>query len=275
MGLDELGQLHARYRQLTHAHVADDIRPSDAQLSALAARLKVQKDGAVHAPFAEFAVFGPYDGRYAKLRQFQAQVMVRDGTWRNKMLSGPSSFAEWEASWRVYSTALVMLGVAYPGELSLYFDGIRQLAALFPSEWASIAHLDEQMRSEQWPRLYQEIRDEIAQDNSYSPGKGFKMSQPWAWIIPSTRYGFMSGPRDDWWHRNFMILERSSHTKSSGVAGAPPVGQLPGPALPSFQGLHGHLSSQAAGSHAAACQEGGTKRPKRAAARERPACQAR
>ena len=62
-------------------------------------------------------LLAPYAGRYAKLRQYQAQVLVRDGTWRNKLLSGPQSFADWEASWRVYATALVMLGVAYPGDL--------------------------------------------------------------------------------------------------------------------------------------------------------------
>ena len=101
--------------------MTDDSRPSDAQLSALAARLGPQKDGQVHAPFVEFAIFGPYDGRFAKLRAFLAQVLVRDGTWRNKMVRGPQSFAEWEASWRVYATALVMLGVAWPwGPLTLF-----------------------------------------------------------------------------------------------------------------------------------------------------------
>ena len=113
LGLQVLGELHGRYWALTHSHVPDDVRPSDAQLSALAARLKPQKDGQVHPPFAEFAVFGPYDGRFAKLRSHQAQVLVRDGTWQNKLLSSHKSFADWEASWRVYAAALVMLGVAF------------------------------------------------------------------------------------------------------------------------------------------------------------------
>ena len=90
-----------------------------------------------------------------------------------------------------------MLGVAYPGDLRLYFDRIRQLASLFPAEWPSIAHLDEQMRAEQWLRVYQEIRDEKSRDSLYAPGRGYDHAKPWAWIIPNTRYGFLAGPRAD------------------------------------------------------------------------------
>ena len=59
LSLDAISQLHSRYRQITSSWVADDVRPSDAQLSALAARVKPQKDGHIFPPYAEFAVFGP------------------------------------------------------------------------------------------------------------------------------------------------------------------------------------------------------------------------
>ena len=119
------------------------------------------------------------------------------------------------------------------------------------------------MRAEQWIRIYQEIRQESATYPNYSPGKGFNQASPWAWIIPDSRFGVSVGARTDWWQRDFLILERVLSTKPYAKApNAPPAGQIPAPALPSFQGVHGHLSNAAAGSFAAASAspDGGTKR---------------
>ena len=54
---------------------------------------------------------------------------------------------------------MVMLGVAAPGVLRQYADGIKRMACLFPDDWPTIFTLDEEMRCEQWSRLRQEIED--------------------------------------------------------------------------------------------------------------------
>ena len=52
-----------------------------------------------------------------------------------------------------------MLDVAKLGQLQQYFAGMRRLCDLFPNEWATISLMYEEMRSEIWPRLYEEITE--------------------------------------------------------------------------------------------------------------------
>ena len=124
---NELSDIRKRYETLTGAPVEGEARPSDEQLSALSHRLRPQANGRREAPFVEFAVFGLFDGRSTKLRQFHDHILTRDGSWQYRLLRGPSCFAQWEASWRVFGAACVMLDVARPGQFQLYFAGIRRL----------------------------------------------------------------------------------------------------------------------------------------------------
>ena len=88
----DLIALRQRYDFHTGAPVEGDARPSDRQLSALTHWLRPQADGRREAPFVEFAVWGPYDGRSAKLRQFHDHILTRDGSWQFRLLRGPSIF---------------------------------------------------------------------------------------------------------------------------------------------------------------------------------------
>ena len=156
---DELRRLRDRYLQVTGAPTTGEIRPSDEQLSALSHRIRAQADGSMKPPFTEFAVFGPYDARTVKLRQFHSHVLTREGTWQKHLLSGPSDYQAWEAAWSVFEAAMIMLDAALPGQLRFYKQGIRQLADRFPRDRGTISKLDEGMRSERWGRLHQEILD--------------------------------------------------------------------------------------------------------------------
>ena len=102
-------------------------------------------------------------------------------------------FAQWEASWNVYATALVMLDVASPGALKMYYQANRRLAGLFPQEFGgTIAALEEQVRAEEWDNLRQQIAD-----GSIAPPAGFDSSAPWATIIPASRPFFTMGLLQD------------------------------------------------------------------------------
>ena len=83
---EELRRLHERYLLSTGAPTTGDIRPSDQQLSALCHRIRPAPDGTMNPPFTEFAVFGAYDVRTIKLRQFHAHVLTREGTWQKQLL---------------------------------------------------------------------------------------------------------------------------------------------------------------------------------------------
>ena len=174
----ELRELRERYVKVTGASPTGECRPSNEQLSALGFRLRRQPDGTLKAPFTEFAVFGPYDSRSVKLRQFHAHVLTREGSWQNQLLRGPASFSSWLACLNVYECGMVMLGAALPGQLRLYREGIERLDKLFPRLWGNIAKLDETMRAERWGRLHQEILD-----GTVATPFGFNPDCPWGTII--------------------------------------------------------------------------------------------
>ena len=184
----EIIRLRQRYQDHTGAPVEGDARPSDGQVSALASWLKPQPDGRRNAPFVEFAVWGPFNDRSVKLRQFHDHILIRDGAWQFRLLRGPSSFTQWEASWRIFSSCCIMLDAAKLGQLHQYYTGIRRLTELFPNDWATISLLDEEVRSEIWPRLYEEITEGVR-----DPPRGYDAANPWGSIIAESRFDYLHG----------------------------------------------------------------------------------
>ena len=221
-----LKKLRDRYLQVTGAPTTGEIRPSDEQLSALSFRLRPQADGSLKPPFVEFAVFGPHDVRSVKLRQLHAHVLSREGTWHKHLLTGPSDFFAWEASWNVFEAAMIMLEAASPGQLRLYKMGIRSLVERFPKDWGTISKLDEAVRAEQWCRLHQEIMDGTVATPAY-----FQADKPWGTVIAESRFNFLTGPMGDWWRNEEVKLERAQHGRPTGT-GSVIVG-MPLPSLPS------------------------------------------
>ena len=227
--LDELRNLRRRFVAHTGAPAEGDGRPSDAQISAMANWIRPQPNGSLQPPFAEFAVFGPFHGRNARLRQFTAHVLTRDGTWSHRLLRSPPSFQQWSACWKVYANTLIMLDVAKIGQLQQYYSGISRLFALYPKDWPSIAAYDEEMRSEIWPRLQQELAD-----GTLDAPTGHDFARPWGTIIASTRFGYLSGLRADWWREREIVLERGQSSRPGGRSQAPLGDGIEPPPLPSF-----------------------------------------
>ena len=110
----EISALRDNYVTRTGGSPSLEETPSDHQLSAMAHWIRTRPDGRLHAPFAEFATFVPFEGRQTKWKTFSAMVLTRDGTWSQRSLRGPQNFQQWEASWHVYATTLVMLDIAAP-----------------------------------------------------------------------------------------------------------------------------------------------------------------
>ena len=65
-----------------------------------------------------------------------------------KQLSGPANFESWRACWRVFRTAMILLGACLPGPLDEYEENIRVLSTgCGPRIWGMLSHADEIMRS--------------------------------------------------------------------------------------------------------------------------------
>ena len=226
----EIAALRMRYEKHTGGPVEGDSRPTDGQLSALASWMKPQPDGRRNPPFVEFAVWGPYNDRSVKLRQFHDHILTRDGSWQFRLLRGPSSFAQWETSWRIFASCCIMLDIAKFGQLQQYYSGIRRLCDLFPNEWATVSLMDEEMRSELWPRLYEEITE-----GTRPAPRNFDPENPWGCIISESRFDYLQGPLADHWRRKEVQLERAARNKPNAKNLGEAPGSSPAPKPPSHQ----------------------------------------
>ena len=112
-----------------------------------------------------------------------------------------------------------MLDEAKLGQLQQYFAGIRRLHELFPNDWATVSLLDEEMRSELWPRLHEEISQGVKPEP-----KGYDRARPWGSIIAESRYDYLQGPMADHWRRKEIMLERASKIKPANKN----LGEAPG-----------------------------------------------
>ena len=130
-----------------------------------------------------------------------------------------------------------MLDAAKLGQLHQYYTGIRRLTELFPNDWATISLLDEEVRSEIWPRLYEEITEGVR-----DPPRGYDAANPWGSIIAESRFDYLQGPLGDYWRRKEVQLERAARVKPSGRNLGEAPGAMPAPKLP------GHLNATGAAS---------------------------
>ena len=93
---EDARKVREEHETATGGEPSEAARPTSEQLCALHALVK-----AGCAPYADFAVFGVFGKRAAKLRRFEARILV-DGQWVTKMLNGPSCFEGWQRSWKVF-----------------------------------------------------------------------------------------------------------------------------------------------------------------------------
>ena len=97
------------------------------------------------------------------------------------MLTGPSNFEAWRACWRVFRTAMLLLGASLPGPLDEYEENIRVLSNSYGTKaWGLISHADEVMRSEQWGRLRGSI-EELRRRGHYL--EVWDAQRPWQGVI--------------------------------------------------------------------------------------------
>ena len=200
---DQLSPHRAKYDSVFHVPPPLNQRPTDEQLSALKALLATGR-----TPYVDFAIFGPFDEVEAKHRKFTEQVFV-DGALQTRLLHGPSSYTAWEACWKVYRSAMIMLDQASIGALDAYAEGIRQLVLTY-SEWGCISRADVTMRSVQWSIVKEEM--------SRTTPPGYDATKPWDYIIARTAFG-AEGPRAHWWWLSVVgPLSAGGAASSSGPA---------------------------------------------------------
>ena len=251
---DTRKKMRREHLEVTGGKPMQAARPTSEQLAALRARIAEGR-----APYVDFAVFGPFGARLAKMRKYEAQIFV-DGRLETRIVKGPSDYDHWAACWRVFRSAMIMLGEASPQVLDDYAEGIRQLATLFPRDWGVIAVADEVLRSEQWGITQEELEDDGKDDNK----------TPWNKVIAMTTFGKAVGDARHWWDTHVVFPLQSKGNGNPKLT----VQEIEGAGVPEAMG------PSASGSNGAnpgynRRGNGGTRKPRsKASARPSEKCDA-
>jgi hypothetical protein len=187
---DEVLKLRQNHVNTTGGPPPAEERPTTEQLSCLKYKLQLGR-----SPFADFAVFGPYGNRMAKLRKFVAHMFI-EGELVTKQIRGPANLESWLASWRVFRAAMLMLAEASPAALDLYERGIRNLVTVHGEAfWATILIADETVRSEQWEILRENADGEGRRETDMVYAK-----RPWNTLIAMSTFGATTNELTHWWY---------------------------------------------------------------------------
>ena len=96
-------------------------------------------------------------------------------------VAGPTTFEMWQASYRVYRTALIMLETVPLAHLNAYEAHIEKLVRNFPGCWHLICQADDRGRSEHLTRL--KLRATMAGGVGSDAPVGFDADKPWATLM--------------------------------------------------------------------------------------------
>ena len=192
----ELTLCRSYYKHKTDGKPKDEERPSDRQLSGLAAWLLATPGGRHRAPGVCFSVWLPHEDVVFENRSNAPRQQLADGTWQPVRYNGPMDYTSWLQRWMVFEVAMLSLGAASIATLRAYRDGIERLNGEWGNHWVQIALADLKCRTYQWDRL----REELLED----PEARFTESDGWDRIIAMSAYDGMSmgGRMGKWWERN-------------------------------------------------------------------------
>eukprot|EP00435_Cladocopium_sp_Y103_P036126 s642_g9.t1 len=192
--------LDEHYKVLREAKggpVRPETEPSADQIAAMKARV-LEMD---LSPYADFAVFVNFQGRFSKAFKFLNHVLQPDGTFKAVEVSGPPNFDAWTLSWKVYVNTLLTLevvvgtkkvSIASLSAMEEYHDMFRDLVKDYPEAWHLLVIAEDRCRGEHFPRVRREL--EAQHDRGLAPN--FEPKRPWDEV-------FRTAARDrDYWDRH-------------------------------------------------------------------------
>ena len=151
--------------------------PTSSQLAALAKRT-IQND---QAPYADFAVWTPYERKMSKVQKCRTYIPLGDGSFLQRDLPGPGSLQAWKASWAVFKKVFVMLDIAGLAALDAYQRHIERLAVQWPACWGLIYAADDLARAEKLERTRRTITAEAARGRQVPVD--WNPANPWSCVF--------------------------------------------------------------------------------------------
>jgi hypothetical protein len=176
MAFEEVERARKAYLSKMHTKVIPmDDAPTAEQLSVLAVILAERC-----SPYVDFAVFGPFGNRVRKAMSHKGLVFGPNGTLIMEEFRGPPSIVEWNACWRDFQTAMIMLDAADHPQLEAYSRHINKLANQFgPAAWSAIYQAEVRFRREMLERVREEQSNKL--DSALEAGGiyPFDPVRPW------------------------------------------------------------------------------------------------
>ena len=137
------------------------------------------------APYADFAIFGPYGMRIMKKVKLSGVTLGRDGTVKSQEFHGPANISHWIASYMVLQNVLVMLDAVDLGHLLRYKSFIERLHDKYGEKvWSVIYQGEVRCRLEHMPRIRRIAQAEFDQTKaSGNPTPvGYDPARPWSYV---------------------------------------------------------------------------------------------
>ena len=107
-----------------------------------------------------------------------------------KRLHGTTNIIDWQASWKVFKTAMLIFDAASTSALDSYEKVAVSLTRVLPSAWGIISVVDALCRTEQWDALF-DVYSEVRPHH-------FDRKLPWDTIIYDSAFGVPQGPLTQW-----------------------------------------------------------------------------
>ncbi|CAE7036982.1 unnamed protein product [Symbiodinium sp. CCMP2592] len=164
---------YERYVNLMGGPPSPEQEPTAEQLSAMRRRVETLQ----LSPYADFAVWVPFAKKNLKALKLKTWTMQQDGSFVAKDLPGPPDHTAWLNSFRVYKTALLMLGIASLSVLQAYEEFIEKVTKRYVGAWHLVASADDRARSEQLGRLKLKVQMSLASGGQ--PPDGWSATRPW------------------------------------------------------------------------------------------------
>lgn len=174
---NEISRWLQNYLAIMGAMPEESEEPSPNQLAGLAKR--IFKDDL--APYTDLAVRGPYERKLTKSHRCRIFTPLGDGSFLQRELPGPPTYQSWLASWRVYETACLMLGVLPISALEVYGRAVEKLVAQWPTCWGLIYAADDALRAEKFDKLRRHFIAEAAFGRQVP--RDWDERQPWSCVM--------------------------------------------------------------------------------------------
>jgi hypothetical protein len=212
---DEIPVLDARaidtawklYATLMHSEPPAEAEPTADQLSVLHSLL--HEGGSC---YVDLSIWGPHGVRIQKAMKLTGLVLTANGDLIQHECKGPPDFGHWSSCFRVFMSAMIMLGACSPPHLIAYADLIAHYAKRYgQSCWGLIYQMETRFRREQLERMKRRESRNLDAAVAAGGSTGFDPARPFDYLFSIAR------SEREFWHLHveepcLLIVTRARST---------------------------------------------------------------